>query len=92
MTFFGNNDVGVYGVSFITAVGDIVLNNIFLNGVTLVSGKTMFLINIGQSVADLTSGVGNLNCPEQEILEPGEGVILEYFVNAWYCMEHKRLV
>ena len=52
----------------------------------------MFLINTGTGVADLTNNVGNVKCPEEETLGQNEGVILQYFGGAWYCMEHKRLV
>jgi hypothetical protein len=93
LTFYGNNNVGVYAVDFTypVSLSDIIINTIDLNGQALVSGKTMFLINTGARAAALGDTTGNVRCPGAETLAPNEGVILEYFGTFWYCME-KRLL
>ena len=53
----------------------------------------MFLINSGAGgVVILGDAADNVCWPGSEPLSANEGIILEYFNGAWYCMEHKRLV
>jgi len=96
LTFCGDfANTATYVVNFGGVVTEVIDNIEFSNNdgslAAIANGKTMFLINLGMAL-DLTVTGGNVRCPDGDTVQQNEGVILEYFGNIWYCMEHKRLL
>lgn len=84
MTFYGAfANTATYVVNFGGAPTKQIDNIEFSNNdnslAAIANGKTMFLVNLGNSVADLTATGGNVRCPDVAEVGPNEGVILEYF-------------
>jgi hypothetical protein len=80
--------------------GALTIAVILIDQTTLLNGDTILFISSKQShptslvtlQQNTPSNAGNLECPTNPTLAPGEGMLLEFFDGYWYCIEHQRIV